>query len=338
MRAAVGTDAGRVAVRDIDDPTPSGADVVVRVRYCGIGGSELSALRDRRADGVVLGHEFTGEVAAIGPDVTEFEVGQRVVGVPRVPCGACAACLEQRFQSCTNGWQEIGDADHPGAFAELVRSHQASLVALPDDLSDRSAALADPLRVGLHAVLSSRLTLDTSCAIIGAGPIGLAVLQAAQLIHAGPTLVIEPSASRRAKALELGASAALDPAADEVAQELMARTIMGPDVVFECSGAAGLFEQAGVWVRPGGQVMLVGLNENDEPIHPSNLILRDITFKGVYGGDDLLQSTVDHLHEGVLQADSLITEVVGLNGVNEVLDRLNRPGGDDIKVLIAPGD
>ena len=91
MRAALGTNSGRVAVQDIPDPKPSGADVVVRVRYCGIGGTELSALRDGRADGVVLGHEFTGEVAAIGPDVTEFAVGQRVAGVPRVPCATCAA-------------------------------------------------------------------------------------------------------------------------------------------------------------------------------------------------------------------------------------------------------
>ena len=83
MRAAVGTDAGRVAVRDIDDPTPSGADVVVRVRYCGIGGSELSALRDGRADGVVLGHEFTGEVAAIG-DVARAVVSFRDAAAARV--------------------------------------------------------------------------------------------------------------------------------------------------------------------------------------------------------------------------------------------------------------
>ena len=291
MRAALGTDAGRVAVQDVADPTPSGADVVVRVRYCGIGGTELNALHNGRANGVVLGHEFTGDVAAIGPDVTEFEVGQRVVGVPRVPCATCAACREQRFQSCTTGWQAIGDTDRPGAFAELVRSHQASLVPLPDDISDRSAALIDPLRVGLHAVLSSRLTIDASCAIVGAGPIGLAVLQAAQLIHPGATIVIEPSAIRRAKALELGADTALDPTTDDVAKALADQTIMGPDVIFECSGAEGTFEKAGVWVRPGGQVMLVGLNENDEAIHPSNLILRDVNFKGVYGGDGLLQST-----------------------------------------------
>lgn len=338
MRAALGTGAGRFDVQDIADPTPHGADVVVRVRYCGIGGSELSALRDGRADGVVLGHEFTGAVAAIGPEVTEFEVGQRVVGVPRVPCATCVPCQEQRFQSCSSGWQPIGDADRPGALAELVRSHQASLLPLPDGLSDRSAALADPLRVGLHAVLSSRLTLDASCAVIGTGAIGLSVVQAAQLIHAGPIVVIEPSAGRRAKALELGATAALDPAADDVANELTHRTIMGPDVIFDCSGAAGSFEQAGVWVRPGGQVMLVGLNENDEQINPSNLILRDINFKGVYGGDDLLQNTVNHLHEGVLQAESLITGVASLNDVNAVVERLNKPGGDDIKVLIAPGD
>ncbi len=338
MRAALGTQTGRVELQDVPMPTPAGCEVVVRVRYCGIGGSELSALREGRAVGVVLGHEFSGDIAAIGPDVTEFDVGQRVVSLPRVPCGNCPPCAEQRFLSCANGWGEIGVADHAGAFAELVRSHQAALYPLPDSLNDRSAALIDPLRVGLHAVRSSRLTLDSSCAVIGAGPIGLAVLQATRLLHAGPTIVIEPSATRRDKATALGASAVLDPASDDVAGRLLEQMSMGPDVLFECSGAVGLFEQAGVWVRPGGQVMLVGLNENAEEIRPSNLILRDIKFKGVYGGDDLLGATVDHLSKGNLEAESLITDVVGLGGLNDAIERLNRSANDDIKVLIAPGD
>lgn len=337
MRAAVLQEGGRFAVQEVPDPVPTGSQVVIRVTYCGICGSDLHAVRaGGLAPGAILGHEITGEVVACGPKVRGLEPGDAVTTLSAVPCDACDMCEQGLFRSCRKGWQVFGYTGLPGGYAELLLTHASIIEKAPDGLSPRVAAWNEPSIVGIHAVRASRYRLGDVAAIIGAGPIGLLVLQAARLANPGPIYVIEPSAGRRKTALELGATVALDPRSDDVAAFMQAHTYAGPDVVFECAGAKGTLQAAIDLVRPGGQVMVPGVNMEDDEVSPLALVGKECEVKGSLGGGDLFKTALDYLAAGHINVEPMITRVIGLEDVDAVFQELGTPGCDDVKVLVAP--
>jgi (R,R)-butanediol dehydrogenase/meso-butanediol dehydrogenase/diacetyl reductase len=337
MRAAVLEPGGRFSVKEVPNPEPSGNQAVLRVTYCGICGSDLHAIRAGTLPaGAILGHEITGEIVALGPDARGFEVGDRVTTLSALPCDSCSECRAGRFRTCKTGWQIYGYAAIPGGYAELVLSHASVMEKVPDGLSDRVAAFNEPAIVGIHAVRDSRLRLGDTSAIIGAGPIGLLVLQAVLLANAGPVYVIEPSGGRRHVAMQLGAAAALHPTEDDVAGILQARTEIGPDVVFECAGARGTLQAALELVRPGGQVMVPGVNMEEDEVSPLTMIGKECEIRGSLGGGDLFRTALDYLAEGRIRVEPMISRLIGLEEVDSVCQTLGTAASDDVKVLVAP--
>ncbi|GAB4324167.1 MAG: (R,R)-butanediol dehydrogenase [Dehalococcoidia bacterium] len=338
MRAAVLQDGGRFAVQELPDPEPRGHQAVIRVTYCGICGSDLHAVRaGSLAPGAVLGHEIVGEVVALGPDATGFEVGDRVTTLSAVPCDQCDACGAGRYRSCRNGWQIFGYTGLPGGYAELLLTHTSIMAKVPGGTPDRVAAFNEPSIVGLNAVRASRLRLGDVSAIIGAGPIGLLVLLAANLANAGPVYVIETNGRRREMARRLGATDAFDPTVDDVASFFL-HTLPagGPDVVFECAGAPGTLQRAAELVRPGGQVVVPGVNMEDDTISPLTLIGKECEILGSLGGGDLFQTALDLLAAGRLDVEPMVTRIATLEEVDEVFQVLGTNASDDVKVLVAP--
>ncbi len=342
MRAAVLQEDGRFAVQEMPDPEPRSFEALLRVAYCGVGAADVQAAVSQASggnganSGTVLGREISGEIVALGEDAIGFKVGDRVTTLSSAPCDACPECRESRFESCSGGWRTLGRSDHPGGFAELVTTHIASMLKLPDELSDRAGALTDPARVAVHAVAQSRLTLGASAAIIGAGGAGLLTLQAARLNSPAAIYVVDASAERRSRALELGATEAFDANAEGTSAALLDRTGIGPDVVFDCAGAAGTMQQAAQWARPGGQVMLVTPNLGEDELEPSRLIVREIEFKAGGGGMQPLRDALGYLAAGRIDAEAVVTRSAGLDDLNDVLDSLRKDGSDEGKVLVAP--
>lgn len=338
MRAAVLQDGGRFTVQDLPDPRPAGRQAVLRVIYCGICGSDLHAVRAGTvAPGAVLGHEIVGEVVALGPEAMGFEVGDRVTTLSAVPCDACDACRAGRYRSCQRGWQIFGYTGLPGGYAELLLTHTSVMAKVPDGTPNEVAAFNEPSIVGLNAVRTSRLRLGDASAIIGAGPIGLLVLLAAKLANAGPVYVIETNGRRREMASRLGAARVFDPATDDVASFFLHHLASGgPDVVFECAGAPGTLQRAAELVRPGGQVVVPGVNMEDDAISPLTLVGKECEILGSLGGGDMFQTALDFLAAGKLDVKPMVTRIARLEDVDELFQVLGTNRSDDVKVLVAP--
>src|SRR2546426_259604 len=153
MRAAVLKEPGVLRVESVPDPTPAPDEIVLRVRNCGICGSDLHAARygTLMPPDAVLGHEFSGEIAALGAAVNGWRIGERVVSLPYMACGACPACARGEGLLCA-ARRGIGLGELPGAYAEYVRVHPASLLRIPPEVDFRTAALVEPLAVGLRGV------------------------------------------------------------------------------------------------------------------------------------------------------------------------------------------
>jgi threonine dehydrogenase-like Zn-dependent dehydrogenase len=339
MRAAVLRAGGRFAVEQVPDPVPTGRQAVIRVTYCGICGSDLHLLRaGNLQEGAILGHESVGEITALGPLARGFEVGDRVTTLSAVPCDACSKCEAGLYRSCEKGWQVFGYSGLAGGYAEQLLTHTAALEKVPESLSDIGAALNEPAMVGLYAARASRVRLGDNVAIIGAGPIGLLVLQSVLLMNPRNCWVVETSAGRRASALELGATEAFDPKSVDVGEFLQNNCDMGgPDVIFECAGAKGTLQKAVEWIRPGGQVMVPGVNMEEDEVSPLAMVGKECEIKGSLGGMDLFRTALDLIAADKIHPERMVTRIIGLDEVDEVCQTLGTQGDNNVKVIVAPG-
>jgi (R,R)-butanediol dehydrogenase/meso-butanediol dehydrogenase/diacetyl reductase len=338
VRAAVLVDNGRFEVQEVPTPVPTGNQVLIRVSYCGICGSDLHALRaGSLTPGRILGHEIAGVVEAVGPKVRGLEAGDRVTTLSAVPCDHCEKCEAGLYRSCRNGWQIYGYGTVPGGYAEFAISHSSIIEKAPDGLSEVAAALNEPAMVGMHAARVARLNPGDTAVVIGAGPIGLLTMQAARVAGAGAVYVMEMSAGRRKMAAELGATRVFDPRTEDIAAFLRDTTEAGPEVVFECAGARGTLQRAVELVRPGGQVVLAGVNADEDEISPLTLVAKECEIKASLGGGDIFRRTLDLIAAGKLRTEPMVTRIIGLDEVDAMMQELGTPGCDDVNVLVAPG-
>lgn len=309
MRAAVLVEGGRFEVQQVPDLQPSGNQILVRVSLCGICGSDLHALRAGTLPvGAILGHEIAGVVEAVGAKVRGFEAGDRVTTLSAVPCDRCDQCDAGQYRSCRTGWQIYGYGTVPGGYAEFAMSHAAVIERIPDGVDDITAALNEPAMVGLHAARVSRLRPGDTAVVIGAGPIGLLVLQAARLAGAAAVYVIEPSTGRRAMAERLGATRVFTGRDDDLSACLRETTDAGPEVVFECAGAKGTLQQAVELVRPGGQVVLAGVNAEADEISPLTLVAKECEITASLGGADIFRRALDLMAAGRIETAPMVSQ------------------------------
>ena len=245
MAAAVYQSPGVLTVEERKVPRPGPDQLVVRVHSCGICGSDIHQLRDGWGftPGAVAGHEWSGTIAAVGDDVTEWSVGELVVGGPGPRCGTCRRCLEGKPSQCENRHSMTG-AQTDGAFAEYILCRAAGVLRLPEGLSPRHAALAEPLSVALHGITRSGVAPGDSVMVFGAGPIGALSVAALQVMGITDITVVEPHEGRRRLAADLGVTALVDPDDLEVfppwePERMSSRAV---DVVLECSGHRAAIE------------------------------------------------------------------------------------------------
>jgi threonine dehydrogenase-like Zn-dependent dehydrogenase len=315
---------------------PGPHEVVLRVSHCGVCGSDLHMVMEGwgRPDSIG-GHEYSGRIAALGAAVEGWEIGAPVVGGPAAGCGRCEYCAGHRPSLCASHGTP-GVSEFQGAFAEYVRVHESQLRRVPDGLSLREAALAEPLAVALHAVTLSQIAPGQRALVTGAGPIGMLTLAALRARGIDVT-VSEPSPTRRAAAIRVGASRVVTP--DELPRPRMPFEFVpnGFDAAFECSGSAAAVESALRQLKRGGTLMLVGTGMTKPRLDANRMILGEIRVIGSYNYDEHgIDDALALLAGGELPTDLLLERGdVALEGLASAMERL-AAGEIAGKLLVAP--
>lgn len=339
MPVAVYRAPGDVAVEERPVHDPGADEVLVEVDHCGICGSDIHLMLEGwGTPGRVEGHEWTGRVAAIGPGVADWSVGDLVVGGPSPRCGRCRRCREGQPSQCEGRQRSITDA-MDGAFARFVRVHASSLLRLPTGLDSRAAALAEPLAVALHGITRSRLGPGDTAMIFGAGPIGALSLAALVARGFGSVIVVEPGARRQELARRLGAARVVEPSELETFPRWQPeRLVASPvDAVLECSGRREAMEAGFHQLRRGGVLVLVGAGMDAPSFDPNRMILNELEVCGSFvydaGG---FETALELLSSGAIPTDLLIEpEDVTLDGIGAALRGL--AGGELAgKAMVVP--
>lgn len=334
MKAAVFTGLGQpLAVDSLPDPTPGEGEVVVRVARCGICGSDLHMAEDPAygaCPGDVFGHEFAGEVVALGKGAQGLAMGDLVSVIPLKSCGACAHCRKGEVQWCAQfGLQGGGYADYA-----LTRPNQC--VKLPQGTSLADGAIIEPLAVALHGVRLSGLKRGDSALVLGAGPIGLAVAFWARRMGAARVVVQDVADWQQGRALAMGADAFIVDPAEPVTASDRAFPAGQPDVVFECVGLPGLIAQAVQQVRARGTVLLLGLCTRPDTLNTFAMLQKEVRLvtSAFFTRQDYEQA-LDALSAGAAEPRLLVTGTIGLDDVPTAFAAL-RHRTEQCKVLIAP--
>ncbi len=338
MKAAVYKGKQQFEIEEIPTPEPGPGQILMKVRYCAICGTDVHAfLYDIAPPGTVLGHEFCGTVERVGSAVTKWQEGDRIVGGGGEPPEGQdkAVRIHPRFNYRTMGFPEGSIR----AYAEYIVLDEWVPLPVPDGVPDEAATLTEPCAVAVHAVRNSGLKLGDTVGVIGAGPIGLLVIQAAKAAGAGAVFVSEPAPARARAAAELGAHTVINPAEDDATDRMVELTGgIGPDVVFDCAGIRNTLDQAFDTVRRDGQVVLVAVPWEPMPLNPVDWMVREIKFRASWGSQpDDWKRSLELMAAGKVTVGPLLSEssYVPLEGIQEAFEALTSPS-TQLQMIVKP--
>lgn len=321
---------------------PGPHHVVVRIGYVGVCATDTHAY----ASGgfippAVFGHEWSGTVVAAGDEVTTVAVGDRVVASVGPACGACAMCRAGVPEHCDTAFAEANgvddDAPEHGAFAEHATVSARRVRKALDTLSDEQLALVEPTAVTFHSVRRAAQRYGSVVVVQGAGPIGLLTAQHARSAGAGAVVISEPSAARRETARELGFDDVHEAGEGFRARILELTDGLGADILYECTGAAGLFQPSAELVRRGGTLALLGYPMTTSEVSYGDWQSRELTVIGslAYAHADFL-GAMCAIENGSVRTEPLVTGTVGLDGLPDLLAELDSGETRHAKVVVAP--
>lgn len=344
MKALLLTKPSCLEFVDVDDPEIGPDDVRVKIAVCGICGSDLhgwDGSSGRRHPPLIMGHETSGVVAEVGPNVTDWKPGDRVSIDSTVYCGECGYCQSGRENLCDNR-RVLGVAPpeyrQHGAFAEFVSVPARILHRVPDNLSFERAAMVEPVTIALHAVARAPFPSDATVLVVGAGLIGLLVIQAAKLAGAKRVIAVDLDETRLAVAKKLGATDTVVSSRSGTAESVHAMTDgKGVDVSFEVVGIAPTVDLVIESTKRGGAVVLVGnlTARIDWPVQ--TVVTKELSVLGSCSSAGQYERALELIASGQIQVDPLISSVEPLAKGAEWFARLNSPEGRGVmKILLKP--
>jgi L-iditol 2-dehydrogenase len=347
MRAAVYRGKGRVVVEDVPVPEIAAGEVLIRVAACGICGTDIKKIEHGFvAAPQIFGHEVAGTVVAVGPGVTKWKLGDRVMSFHHIPCQACFYCERRLFSQCA-GYKKAGLTagfdPNGGGFAQYVKAMpwvaQHGMVAIPDGISFEEATFIEPVNTCIKAVEKARVAAGEMVLVMGQGPIGLLLMMLSKL--AGAFVIgSDPMPERRAKSVSLGADLALDPRAGRLADEIGSRTGgRGADVVLVAVPLPSALTDALAIARPGGRVLLFAQNDPNMRIEfPAAAVgVEEKEILGSYSAAvDRQEESARLIFSRQLPVRELISHRFSLEDMGRALQLAARPVGDSLKVVVQP--
>lgn len=335
MRAAVFERPGEVAIVECEAPEPGRGEVRVRVRRCGVCGTDVHIHRgdyELARYPLIPGHELVGTIDALGEGVVGLAVGERVVVDPNLSCEACAFCRRGEHNHCVN-WQGIG-ITRAGGFAEFVTAPIEAVYGVPGAIDDAAAALVEPLACVVHGLNRLPIRAGDAALLTGVGPMGLLLVQALRHRGVGELIAVDLKGERLDAAAALGATAAwlVD---DALEGKLRRRAPRGFDVIVDASGAKSAIELALRHLRPRGRYLQFGVASPDTTIElrPFDLFKHDWHLLGSFALSRTFAQAIDWLAAGVIDARPVVSDTVGLEELEPMLRAF--AAGRTMKVQVA---
>ena len=329
MRAVAVGPEQTLEVREVPDAVPGGGEVAISVEACGICGSDLHMLPSGALpEGAIMGHEFSGVISAVGPEVEGWSEGDRVCVYPFPPI--------DRLDIAASMAGGIGLGTNDGGYAESVAVPAEMLWRIPESVDLSHGALVEPLAVGLHGIDVSGAQPGTPVCVLGCGPIGAMTVVALRGRGFEDVVVVEPNEQRRELALRLGAKTAIG--LDDVHMQVIEAFGGGlPEVVIECAGNVNAPALAIELLAPEGTVALVGMLEEPVPISQLNVMLKEARLRGSFAyRPPNFDEAVEMIAAGKVPAGELVTSRIALDGVAAAFEELLTPGTPELKILIEP--
>ena len=335
-------DSKKIAVEDVPIPPPGPGEVLVKVAFCGICHSDLSLINGTfpaQVPVVTQGHEASGTIAALGPDVTGWAEGDRVVVAAGRPCLVCANCRRGDVANCLQ--TQLMAFAYDGAWAEYTVAQAVGLTRVPDNVPlEQAAILADAVSTPFGAVVrTGKVGIGESVGVLGVGGVGTHIVQLARLVGAVPVIAVDIKPAVLDRALELGADYAFD-SRDERLKDKIAEITGGRklDVAFDAVGLKATFEQALDCVTVGGRLVAVGMSAESPTVGPTSMF--GLTQKQVLGHLGYQNVDIETLatlvSRGRLDVSRSISDVISLEDVVAGIEQLENPDGNAIRILVKP--
>lgn len=343
MKALIFTKPYCLEYSDFPQPVVGDNDVLIRVKACGICGSDVQGFTGttgRRIPPLIMGHEAAGVIEDFGQNVADFKKGDRVCFDSTVYCNKCGPCLKGYFNRCEN--RQVLGVSTPafkrhGAFAEYVAVPWWIVAKIPDNMSFIHAALLEPVSIGMHAANRAPIYSDSIVVVIGAGPIGLFILQSCKLKSVKKVIVCDINEFRLDVALDLGADYVVKPRKSDIKEAIFKQTEnKGANVTFEAVGYAKTFQDAISVTRIGGCVVAVGNLENKAEFDLQQFIARELTFVGSYASSGEFRDCINLVALGKIKVESLISDVRPLSDGQRAFDRLLKAQENLLKIILEP--
>lgn len=345
MKVAVMNGIGKMGFEEREIPHPKENEVLVKLEYVGICGSDLhyyetGAIGDYVVEPpFVLGHEPGGTVVEVGENVKHLQVGDRVALEPGKTCGHCEFCKQGKYNLCPD---VVFFATPPvdGVFQEYV-AHEADLCfKLPDNVSTLEGALIEPLAVGFHAAIQGDAHLGQKAVVMGAGCIGLVSMMALKARGVSEVYVIDIMEKRLEKALELGASGVINGAKENVMERVKELTGgNGTDLVIETAGTEITTRQAIQMAKKGSTIVLVGYSKSGEMTLPMSLALdKELSFKTVFRYRHIYPMAIDAVASGKVNLKGIVTDIFTLDEAQKAMDYSVNNKADIVKAVIKIGE
>jgi len=337
MKAIVFEDKGKYGLKEVPIPQLGEKDVLIKVDTCGICGTDVHIYEGAFPANfpVIIGHEFAGIIQEVGKGVKNFKVGERVTVNPNTVCGECKYCRAGQEHLCIT-LPGLG-VNTDGGFAEYVKIREASVYHLLDKLDLESASFTEPLSCCVHGIDLAGIKTGYSVVVLGAGPIGLLILQLAKISGADKIVATDTVKKRRQLAAELGADLTLDPTQTNIEKEI--ENFLGgkPEVVMEAIGNPKTQGESLNLVRPGGTVIWFGVADPkvEVKVNPFYIYRNEITLKGCFVNPYTTERAIRLLAEGRIKVKELITHRFGLGQLDEAM-RVYREDKGSVKILMKP--
>ena len=339
-------------MEEVPEPQVKDDAVKVKVKWCGICGSDLHEYlagpifipvgKPHPISGetapVILGHEFSGEVVETGKNVTNVKVGDRVVVEPILACETCPACREGKYHLCSSlGFH--GLAGGGGGFSEYTTFTSKFVHKIPDSLSYEKAALIEPMSVGLHSLRVGSFQIGQSAVVAGAGPIGLATVECLKAAGASQVIMIQRKSIRQQYALRSGADVVLDPNEVDVVAEIKKLTGgAGADIAFETTGSEQCYKLALDAIRFDGTMVVTSIWEGEISWNPNAVVLTEKKVVGSICYCNDFPAVIAMMADGRIKADGYITKRIALEDIiTEGFQTLTGPDKKaQVKIIVTP--